>query len=91
MKKMIVMTLGLLIMTSCRPSSLWFISPEGPPEFQLGWEDGCDTGLSAQDKDAFYSLIYGYKKRPEMLDNDWYTKGWSEGFQYCRYNYANHQ
>lgn len=83
-----LMILALLMVAGCRPTGLWFVEPEGPPEFQLGWQDGCDTGLSAQEKDTFYRLMYGYKKRPEMLDNDLYKHGWTEGFNYCRFSAA---
>ena len=77
-----------LALSGCRPSVLWWAEPEGPQEFRLGWQDGCDTGLSAQDKETFYRYLYGYKKRPEMLDNELYKQGWSEGFNYCRFSFA---
>ena len=77
-----------LILTSCRPLALSFASPEGPPEFKLGWEDGCDSGLSAEDSGTIYRLAYGFKKRPEMIDNEQYRHGWTDGFQYCRFSAA---
>lgn len=76
--------LGLLAMTSCRPLSLYGVGPEGPPEYKLGWEDGCDSGLSAQGG-ALYRGTFGFKKRPEMNDNDLYKTAWNEGFTYCRF------
>ncbi len=75
---------------SCRPVSIWFAEPEGPAEYQLGWEDGCDTGLSAQG-DYRYRAAFGFKKRPEMLENELYKNGWNEGFTYCRYAIASDQ
>ena len=37
----------LFVLAGCRPLWLQTVDPTGPPEYQLGWEDGCDTGLSA--------------------------------------------
>jgi hypothetical protein len=73
-----------LVFSSCRPLVLYGIDPEGPAEYQLGWEDGCDSGLSAGSP-LFYKLMYGFKKRPEMGANDLYKQGWNEGFTYCRF------
>jgi hypothetical protein len=30
-------------------------------------------------------MAYGFKKRPELGDNDLYKTGWNEGFTYCRF------
>jgi hypothetical protein len=76
------------MLSACRPLVLFYATPEGPPEYKLGWQDGCDTGLSAEDPGYLLRAIYGYKKRPELADNDLYKKGWDEGFQYCRFTGA---
>ena len=84
--KRIVLTVGvLLLMGGCRPLWLQVVDPPGPPEYQLGWEDGCDSGLSAEGG-WDYKVMYGFKKRPEMSSNDQYKQGWNEGFTYCRYS-----
>ena len=90
MKKRLIWALLFLSLASCRPVSTWFAAPDGPPEYQLGWQDGCDTGLSAQGS-YIYRAVYGFKKRPEMLENDLYKNGWNEGFSYCRYILASEQ
>lgn len=82
---MTLIAAALLAFSGCRPLSLQMIEPEGPAEYQLGWQDGCDTGLSA-DSPMFYKLMYGFKKRPEMGANDLYKQGWNEGFTYCRFS-----
>ena len=86
MKKlpMILLLSATVAFSACRPLSLQVIEPDGPAEYQLGWQDGCDTGLSA-DSPMFYKMIYGFKKRPEMGANDLYKQGWNEGFTYCRF------
>ncbi len=90
LKNSLILLLAASALGSCRPVSTWFATPDGPPEYQLGWQDGCDTGLSAQG-DYRYRAIYGFKKRQEMLENDLYKNGWNEGFTYCRYVIASEQ
>jgi hypothetical protein len=90
LRKTVLLLFALVLVSSCRPISIWFASPDGPPEYKLGWEDGCDTGLSAQGT-YIYRAIYGFKKRPEMADNDQYKAGWNEGYSYCRFAMASEQ
>ena len=69
MKKYILI-LGLaLVLSSCRPLWLGMVDPSGPPEYKLGWEDGCDSGISAEGNWAD-KMMYGFKKRQEMAAND---------------------
>ena len=77
----------LAALPGCRPLWLSTVDPPGTPEYKLGWEDGCDSGLSAEGT-WDYKLMYGFKKRPEMSSSDQYKSGWSEGFSYCRYSYG---
>lgn len=83
--KRLIIVMVLLVVASCRPVSIWGVTPAGPPEYQLGWEDGCDTGLSAESEGLIYRWTFGFKKRPEMSSNDQYKQGWNEGFTYCRF------
>ncbi len=80
----ILVVFALMAATSCRPLSLYAVTPSGPPEYRLGWEDGCDSGLSAQGG-TLYRASFGFKKRPELGDNDLYKTAWNEGFTYCRF------
>ncbi len=87
MKKYILI-LGLaLALGGCRPMWVSMVDPAGPPEYKLGWEDGCDSGISAEGGWAD-KMMYGFKKRPEMAANDQYKQAWNEGFSYCRFSYA---
>ncbi len=72
---------------ACRPLSLYWVGPSGPREYRLGWEDGCDTGISAQGS-SIHKMMYGFKKRPEMGNNELYKQAWNEGFTYCRFTIA---
>ncbi len=84
-RKSALLVAGALALSSCRPLTVQWVQPEGPPEYRLGWEDGCDSGLSAQST-GIYKLMYGFKKRPEMAASDLYKQGWNEGFAYCRFS-----
>jgi hypothetical protein len=83
--KRFLLIASLLLVAGCRPFWINFVSPPGPPEYQLGWQDGCDTGLSAEGG-WDYKLMYGFKKRPEMAASDQYKSGWNDGFSYCRFS-----
>jgi len=87
MKKIIILSLISLPLISCRPMWLQTVDPSGPPEYRLGWEDGCDSGVSAEG--AWYDkMMYGFKKRTELAASDQYKQGWNEGFSYCRFSMA---
>lgn len=85
-KRFLIAVCVLSVATGCRPFELYFIKPQGPPEYQLGWQDGCDTGLSAGGGMYQYPLLYSFKKRPELGNSEQYKTGWNEGFTYCRFN-----
>ena len=86
--RIIVLCFSLLLVASaCRPVDLYYVTPSGPREYQLGWQDGCDTGVSAEGG-LQYKLLYGFKKRPEMSNNELYKQAWNEGFTYCRFSVA---
>lgn len=87
MKKALILALSAGLLISCRPMWLNTVDPSGPPEYQLGWEDGCDSGLSAEGS-YMYKIIYGFKKRTELAASDQYKQGWNEGFTYCRFSLA---
>ncbi len=84
MKYSFLIVTALLALTSCRTPSLYLVKPSGPPEYRLGWEDGCDTGFSAQG-DFMDKMVFGFKKRPELGNNELYKQAWNEGFTYCRF------
>lgn len=85
MRHLIFIIMGSLALAGCRDMSLYMVGTSGPPESRLGWEDGCDTGLSAQGG-PLYKAVYGFQKRPEMANNELYKQAWNEGFTYCRFS-----
>lgn len=84
MKKIVLAALAISSLVACRPMPLYYVRVEGTPEYKLGWEDGCDTGVSAESGFS-YILAYGFKKRPELANNEQYKSAWNEGFTYCRF------
>ncbi len=86
-KKLTLVIMVTLLVASCRPTDLYYVEPTGPSEYRLGWQDGCDTGLSAMGG-FVYKMLYGFKKRPEMGNNEMYKQAWNEGFTYCRFSYS---
>ena len=87
-KPVLLAVCALALLASCRPTALQTVKPSGPPEYQLGWQDGCDTAISAKGS-VIYKWIFGFKKRPEMEAIDLYKSGWNEGFTYCRFSETN--
>ncbi|MDX1975919.1 MAG: hypothetical protein SFT92_09650 [Rickettsiales bacterium] len=87
MKYLVTSIAFLTLLGSCRPMWTWPVDVPGPPEYSLGWEDGCDTGLAAEGGWQ-YKMAYGFKKRPEMAASDLYKQGWNEGFSFCRFSYG---
>lgn len=86
MRNTILLSVSLLaLLSGCRPVALYMTEPSGPPEYKLGWEDGCDSGISAQSP-AIYKMAFGFRKRPEFFDNELYKTAWNEGFSYCRFS-----
>jgi hypothetical protein len=79
--KWLLVAVCAMLAMGCRPLPYYIEKPEGPPDYQLGWQDGCDSKLSQAP--GFYKMVYGFKKRPEMIGNDLYNQGWSNGFFYC--------
>ncbi len=56
--------------------------PDGPPEFQAGWRDGCRTGLATgkYSNSAVYSPTFG----SGIYQHDKvYQKAWSSAFYTC--------
>lgn len=70
-------------LTNPRP---WGIgeTPDGPPEFRKGWEDGCDTGIGVYGDDR-YKFAYTFKQDLNLLKNPAYYRAWRDAYTYCRW------
>jgi hypothetical protein len=79
--------LVLLLCTACTPLQLRFNKPEGPPEYVQGFDDGCESGI-AVDGDFWLKITHHLKKDPNYMNDQNYTRGWNEGFSFCRGYYG---
>ena len=66
---------------------LFKMLPPGPPAFQQGWLDGCETGLATGFANDYYKTFYKFKKDINMVKNKvtLYTRAWSSAMIYCRH------
>jgi hypothetical protein len=67
-------------------------APDGPPSFQYGWVQGCDTGMSGW-VSQFYTGVgtSQFQKDFEFADaNPDYELGWQTAFWYCMRNAERH-
>jgi hypothetical protein len=55
----------------------------GPPEFQEGWQDGCETGIAAHGS-SYYRSTFKFTQNPSLVMNPIYYKAWKDGENYCR-------
>lgn len=77
------MLTGMVLLPACRPLPLYFEKVEGPPTYQLGYQDGCDSSLSKQS--ALYRMAHGFRRRAELMENRIYFQGWLNGMVYCQF------
>lgn len=59
-------------------------TPEGTPEFQAGWTDGCESGLSVYGNDV-YKAFYTFKQDVQLVDHPEYYRAWKDSYTYCRW------
>ena len=69
---------------SLQPYSLDLTPPDGPPEYQKGWSDGCESGANAY-ANNFYKYIeaFDYKYDANLHNNKMYFQVWWDAFIYC--------
>lgn len=83
MKNIIVILLLLLAVSACKPRFVGLASvPDGPPDFQDGWKDGCDTGI-AEYSSSFYKTLYKFKQDPYRTTDETYYRAWLDAKNYC--------
>jgi hypothetical protein len=81
-----VIVVGLLAcLAACAPKNYAQFpkAPPGPPEYQQGWQDGCESGYSTYGN-SMYKTFYHYKMDPNLRNNDIYYRTWNDAFNYCR-------
>lgn len=58
--------------------------PPGPPEYQQGWKDGCETGRAAY-ANHFYKMFLDFKQDEDLSQNPIYYQVWKDAYLYCWY------
>jgi hypothetical protein len=59
-----------------------FKVPDGSPNFQEGYRDGCSTVLYARGT-VFYRNRYGFKFNPNKINDPEYNFGHQRGYSWC--------
>lgn len=90
-----VITVGVIIgggLTSCswRPQvgpawdqKILKEGPDGPENFKLGWQHGCETGISTT-ANLYQKHFYRFTQDSTMVDDPVYYSGWRNGWSYCQ-------
>jgi hypothetical protein len=66
-------------------NNLYNHAPKGPPDFQYGWENGCNT-ISTPFESFFYADVGTTKFNKDFKYAEThpdYEVGWQMGFWYC--------
>jgi hypothetical protein len=81
--------IGIVSVGACTTNSALFRGniPPGPPDFQAGWADGCDSGT----RDAGNPWYTAKRDWDAYMTDDAYKQGWEEGHQTCFENYKSLQ
>ena len=65
-----------------KPASLSLTPPPGPPEYQQGWRDGCETGIAGYGN-AFLKTFHRATQDPVLAQNKVYYQVWKDAYNYC--------
>ena len=85
---LIIIALSLML-ASCfaRSSPVYDLpysyDPNAPETWKLGWQHGCESGLSVYGSD-YYKSIYKFKQDVTRVNDNFYYKGWNDSFNFCR-------
>ena len=56
--------------------------PPGPPEYQQGWKDGCESGYKGYGE--YYAKVWlNFKQDPYLTTNPVYYQAWKDAYGYC--------
>ncbi len=68
--------------TAPRPFGMGSPPADADPLYLSGWNDGCDTGLSAM-VTGYYKSHYQFTQDPYKANNPVYYKAWKDAYTYC--------
>ncbi len=68
-------------------------SPPGPEKFQMGWKDGCHSGISVTGN-LNQRQFYHYKQNSALAQDPEYYTGWKVAYDFCQrhfFSYTNRE
>ena len=65
-----------------KPPEMDVEPPPGPPIYQQGFRDGCESGFSGYGASGT-KLFYKWKQDPELAANKVYYQIWKDAYAYC--------
>lgn len=68
--------------TNPKPPLLKTEMDVGPPEYRQGYNDGCQTGLSAYGT-TYMKSVYAMKKTARYANDRMYNQAWKDAWNYC--------
>lgn len=94
MKHSVILLILVFSMTACtgkdgtfdirKPYSLDLTPPPGPPEYEQGWTDGCESGMSAYANGMYKTMrVFNLRQDPVLRNNRMYYQVWKDAFLYC--------
>lgn len=82
-----VLILLMALTSTCKsmgtPSGITTEPPPGPPEYQQGYRDGCESGFASYGT-PFHKVFNKFKQDPYLAQDPVYYQAWSDAFNYCR-------
>lgn len=81
---------AILFLTACNNSSFRPVfhpdlPKEGPPLYQRGFKEGCNTGMTVYGNDIIRAQ-YSTEVKPHLMQNKTYSNAWKLGNRYCRFH-----
>jgi len=67
-----------------KPPELDMEPPPGPPIYQQGFKDGCQSGLSGYGYSGV-KLFWKWKQDSQLASNKVYYQIWKDAYAYCAY------
>ncbi len=68
------------------PTSMELRPPQGPPKYQKGWMDGCESGLSSTNElvqPQFRTHVYRLDRT--LAQDAMYYRVWQDAYDYCAF------
>ncbi len=77
---------ALMLVSGCRTVyEIPKTPPENaPPEYKMGWKDGCESGFSTF-SNYYMKMLYSFAMDIKLMqESSWYNKAWNDSYAYCR-------